>query len=61
MMHHFDVQIKDGTYIYFRNYFGKFKIDALKMWDGINLVPEQTRKKKTLPNSVTNTDRSTVT
>ena len=41
---------------YFRSYFGKFRNNAKKMWDGINLALEQSRKKKTIPNYVTGTD-----
>ena len=46
---------------YFSEYFIKYKQDTRKMWDGINLALEQTRKKKSLPNTIYDTENNPVT
>ena len=46
---------------YFRMYFDKFRNNSKKMWDGINLALEQSRKKKTIPSSVKGTDGTPIT
>ena len=45
---------------YFSNYFEKFKHDAKKMWEGMNLALNTSKKKKSFPNSVTDTSGETL-
>lgn len=45
---------------YFADYFKKHKADARKMWAGMNLALDSTRKKKSFPNSVTDTSGVTL-
>ncbi len=41
---------------YFKQYFNKFRNNSKKLWDGINLALEQTRRKKALPTIVKDVD-----
>ena len=53
-------KIRKKKKIYFNKYFDKFKHDAKKMWDGMNLALNISKKKKSFPNSVINTTGDTL-
>ena len=49
-------KLRENKKVYFHNYFTKFKHNAKKVWDGINLALQQTRHKKTLPTAIKDED-----
>ena len=44
------VQLKKKKY--FQDYFDKFKANSKRMWDGINLTLNQTKRVKSLPTAI---------
>ena len=45
---------------YFREYFKKHKHDTRKMWDGINMALRQSRRKKSLPDTIADKNGKTL-
>ena len=41
---------------YFADYFHRFKSNSRKLWDGINMALEQTRRKKSIPSTIKDVD-----
>ena len=46
---------------YFQSYFEKFKNDAKRTWQGINLAMDQTKKKKSIPGVIYDSENKPVT